>query len=92
MFTIVFKDRLARVTSIRMVAGNVGLGLGPSIGGLLYSWLGYLGPFLIIGSLVLLVCLVFKVLISIEKFEEILVEEEKQEETTDSVVKYKTFC
>ena len=92
MLTIVFKERISKVTPIRIVAGNIGIGIGPSLGGLLYSWLGYIGPFIIIGSMVLLSWICFKFCLSSESIESIIVEGEQPQETTNSVVTYGTLC
>ena len=53
MITIVFKDWISWATPIRLFSWNIGFSSGPVLGGFLYSLLGYVGPFMIIGSLVL---------------------------------------
>lgn len=76
VLAIVFKDRISKVAPIRMMAGNIGIAIGPSLGGLLYNWLGYIGPFLFIGSLILVIFFIFLSLISSDSIEQIIVKGE----------------
>ena len=93
MLTIVFQNRMSQITPVRMVAANVGLGVGPSLGGLLFSWLGYLGPFLVIGSLILLISIFLTACIKSHSLEHFIVKgEEAEEDATHQVVTYLTFC
>ena len=50
---IAFADNVGRASSIFNIGMTVGLACGPFLGGLLYSWIGYTGPFFLFGGLTL---------------------------------------
>ena len=56
---MVFHEDLGRSVAIRSIATSSGLAIGPLVGGVLYSGLGYVGPFAVIGGLALLYAIIF---------------------------------
>ena len=48
------KENLGRAVSLLSFASTLGVAVGPSIAGVLFSLLSYVGPFLVVGGVSLL--------------------------------------
>ena len=46
---VVFKGEIGRVVAITSLASSLGVAIGPTIAGILFSLFGYVGPFVTLG-------------------------------------------
>ena len=88
--SIVFKKRFSSVFALTSISSTGGIAAGPPLGGLLYEFFGYPGPFLILGACVLLYGAVITPWVGFQ-FEGMMEAGEEKEEHSDHMITYKDF-
>ena len=89
MFTV-YKERVSSAVALSSIASTGGIAAGPPLGGLLFKFFGYPGPFFILGLLTLIYGAVIIPCLGYQ-FESMMETEEEQEEHSEGMITYKDF-
>ena len=54
---LIFKDNIGRGVTLITLSTTMGVAIGPTVAGVFYSLVGYVGPFFVLGSILLVYAL-----------------------------------